>query len=331
MSHSLTRRGFVLGTLLALLSCSGCAWLRPKPQLEPTPIQFQQTPSLEQLATAVNGNTDRVVTLQTRDARITLKGIPVSITADMTFEQPRRFRFRAGTGWTGQELDLGSNDELFWFWARQNPQPALLFARHDDFARSPNRNMLPIEPLWIIDAMGLPKFDPAFRHEGPLPVGQNNASYLPFIPQGAESVLIRSYLPSSSGEMRRDTIVHTQYAWVLEQTVYNARGEVVVSAKASNHEYFPRAQVALPRKVEISVPAAQLAFTVETNSYSVNLPLEDPQLFVLPRDQFASTPLVDLADPRFAPPGSAAPENDPYSAPPNYPPTTSLPRRRGLQ
>src|SRR5687768_14247139 len=93
-----------LALCVLLFACSGCQWLRPKPVLEPTPIQFAQLPTLEQVANAVNANTDRIRTLQTRDAHITMQGVPISVSADMTFEQLRRFRFRAGTSFTGQEL-----------------------------------------------------------------------------------------------------------------------------------------------------------------------------------------------------------------------------------
>ena len=37
---------------------------------------------------------------------------------------------RRRTALTGPEVDLGSNDELFWFWVRRNEPPAVYFARH---------------------------------------------------------------------------------------------------------------------------------------------------------------------------------------------------------
>lgn len=115
-------------TLTLFGSGSGCRFMQKRPTLEPTPIVFMQVPTtIDQVAMAVNANTQRVQSLQSRDARLHLRGLP-GISLDMAYEQPRRFRLRAGTGFTGQELDIGSNDELFWFWAKQNPQPAIYFA-----------------------------------------------------------------------------------------------------------------------------------------------------------------------------------------------------------
>ena len=45
--------------------------------------------------------------------------------ASVAFQRPRRFRLRADTGLTGTELDLGSNDDLFWFWVRREQPPAM--------------------------------------------------------------------------------------------------------------------------------------------------------------------------------------------------------------
>jgi hypothetical protein len=239
-----------------------------------------------------------------------LRGLP-PVSLDMAYEQPRRLRLKAGTGFTGQELDLGSNEELFWFWARQNPQPALFFARHDQFALSPNRGLIPIEPLWILDAIGLPTFNPAHRYDEPMLRGNG-------------VVEVRERFPAPDGEHTKVMLIHAQYAWVMEQQVFDARGRLLAAAKASDHEYYPYAQVALPRKVDFELPPAQMAFTVETQGYSLNVPLGDPAaLFALPRDQFPNEPLVDLADPRLTPPSASA-------VPPMYPATSELPRMRGL-
>jgi hypothetical protein len=226
----------------------------------------------------------------------------------MAFEQPRRLRLTAGTTITGQELDLGSNDELFWFWARQNPQPALFFARHDQFAGSPNRNMLPIEPLWIIDAMGLPRFDPALRHEGPFP-------------RAGGLLEIRSRIPAPEGERTKITVINQQYGWVVNQQVYDPSGRMLAAANATEYEYYPHARAALPRKVAIELPPAELSFSVESKGYAVNAPLgESAALFTLPQEQFPNVPLVDLADPRLAPPQQPAQRQ----LPPNYPATSEL-------
>jgi hypothetical protein len=307
----------MLPAVVALLvSCCGCQWFQRRPQLEPTPILFQQAPTLEQLLTAVNRNSDSIETAQASAARILVKGMPGQASADVVYERPGRLRLRASNGLLGQVLDLGSNDELFWFWTSFSPEPALFFARHDQFAQSPNRSLIPIEPLWIIDAMGLPHFDPNHRHDGPYPKGNG-------------LVEVRSRIPAADGESTKITLLHQQYAWVMQQQVYDSRGRLTASAQATDHEYYPHAAAALPRKVAIELPAAKFSFSVETQGYTVNMSGSDGREFVLPQEQFSNVPLVDLADPRLTP--QAASPSPPAYVPPSYPSANQQPRIRGYR
>ena len=49
---------------------------------------------------------------------------------------PRRVRLQAETSATGPEVDLGSNEEVFWFWVNRNEPPAVYFDRHSQRAGS---------------------------------------------------------------------------------------------------------------------------------------------------------------------------------------------------
>ncbi len=79
----------------------------------------------------------------------------------MVWERPRRFRMTGGVSrMTGTEFDLGSNDELFWMATRHGPSPTLYYARHDEFAVQMDRQILPVSPEWLVEAMGIVELDP---------------------------------------------------------------------------------------------------------------------------------------------------------------------------
>src|SRR4029079_9282364 len=84
-------------------------------------------------------------------------------------------RLRAKTQLLGPELDLGSNDELFWLWAARMPGSTVYFARHDQCASSGARQMLAVEPTWLIEALGLVEIDPASVIEGPYADGSDRS------------------------------------------------------------------------------------------------------------------------------------------------------------
>ena len=154
--------------LVSLVLSQGCrSWpLRRGPQMEKSPIVFQAAPTLDEIVQAVNRNSEPIQQMQAETASISVPGLP-SLRANLMLERPRNFRLRAQL--LGPELDVGSNSELFWFWAKQNPRPAVYFARHDQFAQSQLRQQLPIDPVWMMEALGIVTLDESMRVEGPFP------------------------------------------------------------------------------------------------------------------------------------------------------------------
>ena len=295
--------------LLGLLvtSSAGCHWNRwfRRNVSEPTPIAFTAMPTRDEVLHAVNANSSRITSLQTQGATVSIPGVP-SIGADIALEKPRKFRFRAGTNLLGAELDMGSNDELFWFWAQRAPRSDVFFARHDQFATSRGRQMLAVEPSWLIEALGIVEIDPASVIEGPTLAADDR-------------VQLKTLVNSSSGQYTRLLHVHKKFAWILEQHLLDAGGQIVASARASQHEYYPLDGVSLPQKIDISAPQSQLQFQLVVDRYAINQPFADAQtLFELPRSQLQNYPFVDIADPSFVPPGASAPVSlPPLSRAPN--------------
>jgi hypothetical protein len=221
----------------------------------------------------------------------------------------RRLRLKAGTQLLGPELDLGSNDQLFWLWAGRMPDPSLFFARHDQFAGSKARQMLAVEPAWLIEALGLVEIQPGSVIDGPHP-------------DGHDRVQLRTTLASAGGAYTRLLMLHNKFAWVLEQQVFDERGQLAASAKSSGHEYYAIDGVSLPKRIEVQLPHAALRLQLDIDRWAINQPLPDAQtVFELPRTQLGNYPLVDLADPSFVPPGGGLAPTAPQR-------TTQQPRPR---
>ena len=293
-------RPLLILALLLVSVCSGCRWphMFRRYASEPTPIAFAALPSRDEALAAINANGARIQSLQTQGATVSVPGAP-SIGAEIALDKPKSFRFRAGTTLLGPELDMGSNDSLFWFWAARAPEPSVFYARHDQFATSRARQMLPIEPSWLIQALGVVEVDPATILDGPKAAGKDR-------------VEVRTSLSTSAGQFTRLIHLDSRYAWILEQHLYDERGQLVASARSSEHEYYPLDGVSLPRQIDVQIPQGQMQFQLTVDRWTINQPpLEGPALFELPRAQLASHPFVDMADPSFVPPGgqvSSAPQ-----------------------
>jgi hypothetical protein len=267
----------------------------------------------------VNQNSSRVQSISANGVTITIPdmmGLPL-LSGNMAAERPGRFRLTAGTIAT-QELDIGSNDELFWMWVRRNQPPALYFCRHAQFANSNIRQFMPIEPAWLLAAMGIVDIDPASVIEGPIPSAR-----------GQGTVELRSWLPSASGRLQRVTVIDARRAWVIEQDVYDQSGTTLLaSARADSHRYYEREQVSLPDRVTVQLPTANLRMTINLGVVQINqLAPNSGQLWTLPT--YDGYQPVDLGNavPGTPLPGPTAPSPLSGIVPTSYPsyPTTQYP------
>jgi hypothetical protein len=225
---------------------------------------------------------------------------------NIAIERPQRFRLRAGTVLSGPELDLGSNEQLFWFWVKRNVPPALYYTRHDQYMTSAARQVLPVEPSWMMDALGLITLDPNAQYEGPFARSDG-------------SLELRSQVASPSGTLSRVVVIEPNTAQVLEQHLYQPSGALVASAVAKRHRYDAINQVSLPEQVSINVPGAQLALTLDLGQIVVNQPVSDSQMFTLPAiDGFPAVDLSTIGPPAAGPPtttGAAVTPTTPLRSP----------------
>lgn len=328
-----------------MIASSGCRWLRRgifRPPGPTAPTVLNTMPTAMDIVGAVNANTARVQSYYTNSARFSVPGVaglPL-LQGNIALERPMNFRLTARLPIGSDEIDLGSNNELLWFWVKQNSPPALYFCRHDQFATSGAKQMLPVDPNWIGDALGLVELNPDAQYVGP-------------IDRGDGSLELRSQINSPTGPMTRSVVIDATRAWVLEQYLYDSTGQLVASAKASDFRYDEAAKVSLPREVTIRVPASELTLTIDVGNVVVNVPVPNrtlmyspPSLANYPRVDLGSVPAGMALDPSIVPPQTVVPnqpEPTAYAPPPaampavmstvgpvSYPAPVAVPQLQGL-
>ena len=278
------------------------------------PVVFVGPPTLNDVIYAVNTNSAAIRQLSTESATLTTTGAP-SLRATLALERPRNFRLRAKL--ISQELDVGSNPELFWIWTKSDPDRAIYYAQHDTFGSTAANQGLPIGPDWLIEAIGLVQLEPSGQHEGPVARPDQNFEIL-------------SHLERNGAPYTRVMIVDKQRGWVLEQHLRDMTGRSLATARCSEHRFYQAAGASLPHRIQIELPTAQLAFQVEVGEYLVNQLQSDPaELWKLPH--YEGYRLVNLADvPRQVAPGSADYPEPARAGATQQPHTAYRPRYRGL-
>ena len=286
-------RAVTLAVLVACFACTGasCPGVIRGYQVGtmPLPRTLPANPSLDQIIASVHDNTQRVRSYMAPQAVLAVPGVP-RLSARVACEPPRRFRLQARTAVSGDELDIGSNDDLFWLWIRRHEPPVMLFCRHDRYAQSSARLLLPVKAEQMPELLGLVTFAPGDRHEGPFP-----------LPDGR--IEIRSHLDAAAGPdgsasatMLKSTILDGVTALVQEQHLFTADGRRIASVRTAGHRVDAASGAALPRTVEVDWPEPGIAFKLEINAISTNVPLGDPgQLWQMPA--YPGYAPVDLADP----------------------------------
>jgi hypothetical protein len=287
--------------LVALFAAGGSSCPRVMQQYaQPAPRVLPASPTIEQVTTVVNQNSARV-TSYSAQGTLSGPGFP-SLRTNVAFERSRRIRLRADTLLTGPEVDVGSNDELFWIWVKRNQPPAVYFARHDQFAYSAAYQVMPVDPEWVIEGLGVPVFNPGEQHQGPFPL------------QGGR-LEIRTIRPTASGNLTKITVVDEARGYVLEQHLYDARGQRLASSVASRHQYDPATGATMPRHVELQWPTAQIIFKLDLSDVQLNrLGPDATALWVKP--ELAGFTNIDLAQPM---PGQQPPQQSQQPAYPQQP------------
>lgn len=281
------RRHTLLATICAggLALSSGCHLLgrrNPPPPLF-SPV-LQPGASLTQVIEAVHNNSGRIQSFSSHEVALSGPGIPVTLRgASIVFERPRRLRIQAGTALTS-ELDVGSNDELFWFWVRRSEMPAVFFCRHDQYATCAAAQKIPVDPNWLIEAFGIVEFSPNERHQGP------------FVrPDGKLELLTERQTPC--GPATKKTVIDASTALVHEQHLYDYGGRLVASITVREHRLDPLTNLVMPRIIDLQYPQAEFSMLVNLGNAEINRPTHSQTLWSMPL--IPGWPQVNLADPNW--------------------------------
>jgi hypothetical protein len=272
-----------------------------RPTAPPLPRALPPSPTLDQLIQVVNRNNSAIQSFYTDHATLSGPGFP-ALQASIACQRPRFFRLHAKSSLTGPEVDLGSNPDFFWFWVRRSQPPAIYYCRHDQFATSPARSSIPIQPDWLIEALGITEIDPALPHQGPFPL------------QG-DRLEIRTIRETSDGPVTKVTIFNGAQGWVLEQNIYNAQGLLMASAVASQHRRDPLSGLVMPGIVLVNCPSAQFNIRIDLGPVEINRLSGNPaELWNIPA--INGSPAVNLAAPNAQPVAYQTPAvKDPHRGP----------------
>lgn len=153
----------------------GCEWMKShgigKPDNHSGKHKDGALPPVapEQLVAYLNDRADRLQSITHADVRVTARdrSIPMPpLRGTLVASQPRNFRM-VGDAAMAAKVDLGSNDQQFWVYAKVPTQdPMFVFASHTDFSEGKAKipGGIPFEPEWVMQAFGMAHFPPTNQY-----------------------------------------------------------------------------------------------------------------------------------------------------------------------
>ncbi|MCH2180591.1 MAG: hypothetical protein MK108_01170 [Mariniblastus sp.] len=303
MRHRETaRRLLILASLLLFLSQTGCQVFNRFRAQRSVPVVFQTAPDQYDLLQHLQAQSDRAQQIEA-DIKVSMDGMP-SLRGTMVVERPYNLRLKAGLmGLTEMGVDVGSNEELFWVWSKvptaDNPS-AIYYARHSEYQASSMRQAIPLEPSWIIDALGLVRFSPADQHAGPFPRSDGQLE-------------IRSTIATPQGPTIRVCVVDPSHGYISQQAFYDKNHQLVAYLNSTCYQYESESGVSLPRHIELFVRQADgqtMKLVIDANSYRVNSIYGDrSRLWSMPNP--GDVQMVDIAALASPATGGSAPQASP--------------------
>ena len=305
--HNLIPKLLFLGLFsMGLCTLTGCQIFGGRfsgASAKPIPA-YNNLPSQQQLLDNLRARSAQVRQLSS-SVSVSVPGAP-KIKGSLQIEFPNRMRMKAGLMGV-PTIDVGSNDEQFWGLLKASipgqAKPALYYANHEAFNRSPIRGSLPLEPKSLIDSLGIMEFSPNDAHFGPLAA-----------PGGRMKLYTVTQTPT--GRQTRVTLLNATSGLIEQQALYDASNQLLGYANSSNYRNYAEQQVSLPQRVELHMiqPDGQdVKVVVDFGTFSVGTPgaqvlYGNPErMWAMPSPD--GIPVIDLAqvssvDPRY---GTSAP------------------------
>ncbi len=287
-SNPVALSALVTVTICAMVPClGGCAQFRSMLVRAPeAPVVFQGLPESSQLLATIRANSESVRQLES-DVKLTMDGMPSGISGTLLVERPNRLRLKAGIlGMTNSGIDIGNNEERFWVFNKSSfggQTPVIYYARHEDFRNSPLQQSFPVQPQWLIDALGLMDVDQLQDVQGPF---RRNDGFLE----------LRATSFSSTGTFNRLLTIDPQRGWIVQQAIYDPSNRLVAWSRSTNFRFYAESNASLPGHVDLHFvgPNQQDSrLSVTLHSHNINKLYVDPGVtWQMP--QPADVPGIDL-------------------------------------
>lgn len=257
-----------LALAFAATGCESTRWNWLKPGGGDVAVKPGVSPTVEGLVKYMNENAARVKTVRVDDLSIdaTMGNQSFGLRGRVLAEKPSNFRMKV-TALGKDEVDIGSNAQEFWFWAAKNPDPYQYFCSYHDLHEGRVRMMpLPVQPEWVMEAMGLGSYGPADKYK----LEANDANTIRLVekvksPQGYP---VRKVIVMNRKEVKSPAPQVTAFLLLDD-----SNGQEICSAHITSTTVDRSTGAILPYKMELRMPTQKMRMALKMDGLAVNTQL----------------------------------------------------------
>ncbi len=297
-------RRFKILTGLGLLAlAAGCIWGCKRDVVpDPPATVTTQTPSAANLVAYLNENARLVQSVKSTKVEMDAKqdGQSIGLEGMLFCQKPRNFRLRANDPLGKPAVDIGSNDNEFWFWISaakdEDGVPRVHYCSYSDMAAGKARMPFPFQPDMIVSALGLGEYDP-------------KGSYT--VKDDPKTISLIEQTTSAQGQpVQKATVFsRTRVApgkpQVLAYLLLDEKGKEICRASVQDVQAVSvgGAQAVLPQRVQLVWDAQKIELRMKLFDTQANSISEPQAAKLFSRADLASYPASNLAQGSDAPKG----------------------------
>ena len=229
--------------------------------------RWAEDPQVEEVVDHLNRNIDKLQAWRANNVRIRANNLPLSGT--LAVERGRHLRLVVNSI-AGNEVDMGSNDDLFWIWAKRMPPPEYVYCRHEHTEAVRQAMGIPFEPEWLMQALGV----------SPLSVKDTK---LEIEPTARHARLVQQIRSAHGQPLRKVILVDLQRGVILEHSVYDYNGKPLTVARLDDHQLDKASGVVMPRRVKLDWPQSDMSLVMNLGQIEVNPKGIPSQIWDMPK------------------------------------------------
>jgi hypothetical protein len=286
-----------LGAALALAVpfLTGCHLLPSRDTNNQPTVPPKATPDVPALVNYLNQNAQRVQTVRAKVAIDAKQGRQViGLDGNLACQKPRDFRLRANV--LGQPaVDLGSNEQEFWYWISKASPPYVYHCSYKNLATSKVTVPFPFQPDMVMAALNMAEYDPKARYELKVQAKTLELIQETTSPTGqaVKRVTVFNRLLARSGEPQ-----------VLSHLLLDSRGKLICRANVERVTTDRTSGGIIPTRVMIEWPAQSVSMKLMLSDVQANTIDKKAAGFMFSRANLTSYDSFDLARGAIDSPGA---------------------------